>query len=124
MITSHIPFLPKTVAIDFDGTLNEYKEWGDGKIKNNPLEGAVEAINTISSLGYKVVIYTCRMNVEVNNVIEQLPMLQNWLKENNLEFVEISMTGKPIADIYIDDRAIEFKGNWNEVTERIKNARK
>lgn len=111
----------KTIAIDFDGTMNFYDHWCNGPIINQPIEGCIEALKAFRDMGYEVEIYTCRTNPEINNVSEQLGYLRQWLNDNGLPFVMIWTNGKPIADVYIDDRAITFKNNWNEILTVIKN---
>jgi hypothetical protein len=41
-----------------------------------------------------------------------------WLDKNNIPYDEI-IFGKPLADIYIDDKACKFTDNWNEIFEEI-----
>lgn len=37
-----------------------------------------------------------------------------WLKDNGVPFDELVL-GKPLADIYIDDKGIRFDGDWEEL---------
>jgi predicted phosphatase len=113
--------MTKTIAVDFDGTMNQYESWGDGTIKNNPISGTIEALTTLHNLGFDIIIFTCRANSKVNgeDYPRQLCMLRKWLNENNLSFVMIQLEGKPVAEYYIDDRGITFNNNWAEITQFI-----
>jgi ribonucleotide monophosphatase NagD (HAD superfamily) len=83
------------IAIDFDGTLVQ----GD-----KALPGAKEAVNILREAGHKVMIFSCNGNDWVRRVLEKNDMVVDYIWE----------AGKPICDLYIDDRAIQFKGDWKE----------
>ena len=36
-----------------------------------------------------------------------------------LSFDDVWVPDKPIGDTYIDDKAINFKNNWDEITEEL-----
>ena len=84
------------IAIDFDHTLVN----GD-----QPIEGARKAINLLREHGHKVVINSC------NN----LDWIKKVLDNNDIRYDKIYAEGssKPIADIYIDDKAYRFT-SWDE----------
>ena len=106
-----------TIAIDFDGVINSFKSgWKGAEFTDEPVNGAFEAINTLLNKGYNVVIYSTRAETaEGKNTI------YNYLLENGINISEIEVTDKkPIALVYIDDRAIKFSGNWNETLDKIK----
>lgn len=116
-------FDPPIIAIDFDGTIvdNEYPEIGEVK------DGAREFINMLKEEGYRVVIWTCRDNEEEikefldeNNVQYDAFNSNDAISEEEMNELGFEDTRKIGADIVIDDRAIEFKGNWHEITARVK----
>lgn len=115
-MTEHVP-AKKIIAVDFDNTLNYYEKWGDGTIIDNPIEGGIEALKMINEFGWRIVIFTCRVNPAINgdDVPRQYSMLRKWLDKYGLSFVEIAMEGKPTAEIYVDDRGIKFEDNWNRI---------
>ena len=45
--------------------------------------------------------------------------MEEWLKKHNIVFDKVWTFGKPMADIFIDDRAISFQGNWQETVEAV-----
>lgn len=113
-----------TVAIDFDGTLCDHEYPAIGKIK----PGAREALEAIRKSGYRIIIWSCRTcnwATDVFGVDENSSTLERkhvqamiaWLKDNQIPYDEIDdgTKGKPMADIYIDDKAIRFRDNWDEI---------
>lgn len=103
---------PKYVCIDLDGTLAHYKEWQGEEFFGQPIEGAQAALRQLREHGWKIIIYTTRGNQ---------PLIEDYLKKNSIPFDYINYNpdqppnaqgGKPYADAYIDDRGIQFNGNW------------
>jgi soluble P-type ATPase len=111
-----------TIAIDVDGTLLEYDGWkGLGKF-GKPLKGAKAAIQELKSLGYEIVIFTTRGD----DIGELEKHLRFWnipfdrINCNNPEMPANLSHQKIMADVYIDDRAIAFGGNWNGIVDKVK----
>ena len=50
-------------------------------------------------------------------------MTTAWLKEHKVKYHQLIM-GKPIGDVWIDDRALQFKDNWQEIIKDLKNRKK
>lgn len=110
--------MKKTIAIDFDGVIHRYSEgWEDGSIYDEPIEGAREAIRRLKRKGFKIVIFTTRLNPKFNEINEGVRNcyqdIYNWLKKHLIEFDELT-NNKPPAIAYIDDRAIRFT-NWKDI---------
>jgi|WetSurMetagenome_2_1015567.scaffolds.fasta_scaffold165991_2 hypothetical protein len=94
----------RTVAIDFDGVLHRYsKGWNGGKCYDRPTDGALIAVKQLLRDGYDVVVVTAR---------ENLYPVEEWLYKWGFPDLEVTNTKIP-AIAYIDDRAVEFKGDWN-----------
>jgi len=106
----------KNIVVDLDDTLLEFRFPYIGE----PIEGAVEAINTLADMGYKINIYSCRNNP--NLFSSALSMQQNLndteaaLKRYGFKEFTIDRgdTGKPYALYYIDDAGIEFD-RWEKL---------
>ncbi len=110
------------IAIDFDDTIviSDYPEIIGFK------PGAKKAIKKLKDAGCRIVIWTCRTDTD---------KVEEFLIKNNVPFDAINDnsaitdeewkrtgfedTRKIGADLVIDDRAIEFKDNWNEITKRL-----
>lgn len=88
-----------------DGTLCEERPTFERSLAK-PLPGAVEGVERLKKLGYFVVVYTARGWGEY-------AMTRQWLEEAGIWF-DALLCGKPIGDIWIDDRAIRFEG-WEKV---------
>lgn len=101
----------KTLSIDLDGVLNTYcGNYNEFEI-SPPRKGAYEFLQKLAQ-NYKLEIFTVR---EKN-------LVQKWLTENGLdEFIQnITNLKNPYASIIIDDRALTFKGDFNQTLEEIK----
>ena len=98
----------KTICVDFDGVLNEYNGYEEGDL-GEPLTGSKEFIKELRKK-YKVVILTSRQKEQVID----------WL--NNNGFPSMKVTNRKVPAVaYIDDRAIQFNGNYKKVISRLKN---
>ncbi len=109
----------KTICIDIDGTISKYIEWVDANTFGDVLPHCAEAVHRLKADGWYVIIYTTRTDKAA---------IKNFLDNNNVPFDSINenpnqpanaIGGKPIADVYIDDRAMQFDGHWENVYERV-----
>lgn len=106
------------VCLDFDGVINEYPGWqGEGfaKINGKPVEGAKEAIKSLRDKGWLVLVHSTRCSYSGGTIA-----IVEYLNEYNIR-VDGVCTNKPPADIYVDDRGIQFNGNWEELMHSIEN---
>ena len=109
------------VLIDLDGVLHKYsKGQFDGTIYDSVVPGAREFIDSIKHR-FRIVIWTARVSKDNDRLFPAIVTeedVKNFLNENNIYFDEIN-SDKLTAIAYVDDRAVEFKGNWEYVRERI-----
>ena len=98
----------KTLMIDLDGVLNNYTKYDENYIPNIK-QGAKEFLEKLSEK-YELVLFTTRNS----------KLAENWLKKENIDryFKEITNIKKP-AFIYLDDRALNFNGNFNQTLNDI-----
>jgi len=103
---------PPTVTIDFDGTL--IRSDSEGRIEIVP--GAREATKEFRKLGYRIVIFTCRTGIarRMGRLTEEVRMICQILEDHDIEYDEIFTGEKPVADVYIDDRAVAFRNDWEQ----------
>ncbi len=106
-----------TICFDLDGTLANYDDgWQGIEVIGKPLARGCKLLRAASKY-CKIIIFTCRANMSLNKghtIDEVRQIIANWLITNNLPFDEIYFgQGKPIADAYVDDRAVEFNENSN-----------
>ena len=117
----HSPVADKVVCIDFDNTIIPWKVIDYHHKKALP--GAAKAIRAFKKAGYIVVIFTSRLSPTWHhsageNSKQQADYVVETLNRLNIEYDFITAEKVP-AEYYIDDKAIEFRNNWNEIVERI-----
>jgi hypothetical protein len=115
---------PTSIAIDFDGVIHRYSRgYADGTIYNVPIAGAKEAMNAFVLKGFRVVIFTTRLNQEINtDAKSQQKMILDWFDKYGFKKDQHyhEMTGsKPLAKVYIDDRGLRFT-DWNSTIHQLK----
>lgn len=104
----------KTIAFDFDGVIHRYsKGWDDGSIYDKPVDGIKETIDQLREEGFEVVIYSTRAKSTTG-----IQDMKKWLKKYKIEIDDIA-TDKPIALMYVDDRAVPFNGNCETLLKNI-----
>ena len=103
-----------TIAVDFDGVLNTYRGWKGEEHLYDLRPGAVEFLEKLSN-NYKVVIYTTRAQSP-----ECEKRIWDWLKEHDInQYIEKITADKIRAIVYIDDRAIQFNGDFDETLQNL-----
>jgi beta-phosphoglucomutase-like phosphatase (HAD superfamily) len=110
------------IIVDFDNTICEravYPEAGP------PKDGVKEALLELKSMGFSIIIWSCRTSRDVYphmiERMEQMKYMKEWFLKYDMGncYDEILMMDKPNADIYIDDRAVQFSDNWGEIVKQI-----
>ncbi len=110
---------PKYVCIDLDGTIAHYDDWKGEDHFGDPIEGLQEALKRIRSEGWKIIIFTTRANKEkVLNYLNSHSILHDYINENP-DQPQNSVGGKPYADAYVDDRGIQFNGDWQATANEL-----
>jgi hypothetical protein len=104
----------RAVCVDFDGVLANIS--GDIEHFGSPISGGAEALCELRAHGLKIIIHTSRPARQ-----EHLKQLESYLVEAGIPFDEINSNSdciwpskKPLADLYIDDRALRFEGDWKD----------
>jgi len=136
----------QTIAIDFDGVIHKYsKGWQDGTCYDEHVEGVFEAIQELMKT-YTVFIFSTRKPKQIKQWLLQRIMememgdnphdpqewswgkygytcqiIPFWVKFWNKKNV-LGITRKKLpAMCYIDDRAVNFQGDWNRTLLDVKN---
>lgn len=126
-VRPHARASKRTIAVDFDGVIHQYsKGFMDGSIYDLPVEGARDAMKSMVDKGYRVVIFTTRLNPDFDRTgIETHAMrdsIKTWLKKYGflvqVHYHELT-NNKPPAIAYIDDKGIRFD-NWLHVLQTVK----
>ena len=101
----------RTILIDLDGVLNTY----DGQFEDffiPPIAAHAHEFIKELSMDYKIVIFTSR----------NLLSASKWVMDNKLEnFISDVTNIKIPAFLIIDDRCINFSGNFSELKYNIDN---
>ena len=110
-----IPTTIKQIVVDIDGTIcsqeTNYK-------KSKPNKIIISYLNKLYDQGKTIIYFTARGNTTGKNWEE---LTRKQLKKWNVKYTELKF-GKPSADIYIDDKAINVKDiltnttNWIYIT--------
>jgi len=120
------------ICFDLDNTLVTYPTVPGDYSTVKPIEKNIKLLNNLKNDGHEIIIHTARrMLTHKNNigkVIKDIGLVtfEN-LEKFNIQYDEL-IFGKPIADIYIDDRALNpyyndpsFFGLFYKTTEFIQN---
>jgi hypothetical protein len=121
----------KTVAIDFDGVIHKYgKGWQNGSIYDDDIPGALDVILRFQKSGWAVYILSTRSPYQIKRWLERLqdtvyvmtdislirfrtiPWWMFWKKFWNSTKVVAITQKKLAANVYVDDRACQFFGDW------------
>lgn len=98
------------IIIDMDGTIcTEMRQFS--RCLAEPKEGAIETINQLYDEGNTIIIYSSRTWVEYEMTVD-------WLKKHGVKYNQLFM-GKPVGDVWIDDRAITCDNNWKEIAAKL-----
>lgn len=77
-----------------------------------PKQDVIDKLNYLhDELGYTIILHTSRGMVSCNGDMEKIikknkTVLENWLEKHNVHYDEL-IFGKPIADLYVDDKALD-----------------
>ena len=111
-----------TLAVDFDGVVHTFdKGWHDGTCYGEPIEGALDALIHLAK-DWRLVIFSAKVKPDRPLVDGKTgyELVDEWLTSHGVRDVISEITfEKPRADYYIDDKAIEFRGDWDEILKRL-----
>lgn len=97
------------VCVDLNGVLDAYTGWKHPDHWDPPRAGARQFLERLASHGFDVVIFTTRHPTGV----------RRWLRAHGLLDAVRSVTRrKPAAHVFIDDRAICFRGDFDDALQQ------
>ena len=112
------------IAVDLDNTLiksGTYPGYGSA------LPGAIKGIEELRDMGFKIMIWTNRTGLtgvdgKYQNITQVVKDIEAHLKTEGIPFDYVIPAMHKPSFIYkmIDDRAIQFQGDWQSVTAQIK----
>jgi phosphoglycolate phosphatase-like HAD superfamily hydrolase len=98
------------VCVDLNGVLDAYRGWQGADHWDDPAPGARAFLEALRSRGCRVVVFTTRHHEGV----------WEWLRRHELAALVADVTDrKPPADVFVDDRAICFRGDFDAALQQI-----
>ena len=104
------------LCFDLDNVICRTKniEYKDAK----PIARTVKIINKAYSYKFKVLIFTGRFYGKCNGNLNKILKMDDGLTKKQLKKWKIKyhrlIFGKPMFDVYVDDKNFQFKKNWHK----------
>lgn len=95
-----------------------YEGWAGVDHFGEVLPGAREALSQLREAGWRIIIFTVRGNIDgIAEYLAEQELPYDYINENPAQPKDGS--GKPFADVYVDDRAVTFRGDWTQALDAI-----
>jgi hydroxymethylpyrimidine pyrophosphatase-like HAD family hydrolase len=110
---NNLPSRPKVLALDLDGTVlhDRFPEFG------KPIEGMLDQLHALRAIGWKIAIWTCRTDTaKIKAALELHGVPFDFINENPLYDTG---SRKIHADVYLDDKALNFDGNVSGLAAKL-----
>lgn len=106
-------------CVDLDGTIleedpNAHHRDNERPPLGEPFPDAARVMGELSAMG-RVSIYTARQYFEDDNDEGWKQEISEHLKFHNIPFDDIYVGKKPPADAFIDNKAVNFDGDWSRI---------
>ena len=101
-----------TLCIDFDDTLRGRDDL--------PLQGAADALRRFRELGWEIIVGSSRLDPTLwgDELHFRVDEIKQWLDRHGMPYDRV-VCHKPAADLYIDDKAFRFEGDWPQASRVI-----
>jgi len=104
----------RTFAFDFDGVVSEYEGIFKGEEHvGKPRKEVVKAIKILKKQGHKILIYSTRNAKVLKKYCKKHKIPVDYFNKNP-EY-KTGNPGKPVASVYVDDRALCYRGQKAEI---------
>ena len=104
------------LCFDLDNVICSTK--GTQYKKAKPVAKTIKLINKAYKLGFKINIFTGRFSGRCNGNLKKIIEMDQGLTKKQLKKWKVKyhslLFGKPVFDIYIDDKNLGFKKNWHK----------
>jgi hypothetical protein len=98
------------VCVDLNGVLDTYTGWQGPAHFDPPRAGARAFLKELKARGLLVIIFSTRYPDDV----------RRWLRRYNLDTLVDDVTDrKPAAHVFVDDRAVCFRGDFGQTLREI-----
>ena len=97
-------------VFDLDDTISVHK---NRDYKNaEPINAVIDKMRSMKKDGWEIVIYSARGQISCNGDLEKIEknnrdIVEEWLRKHDVPYDEL-LFGKPIGDIYIDDKGMSL----------------
>ena len=97
------------IILDLDGCLFQYDHYTAFQF-GDPMPGVRAFLEEMQARGHTIRLQTTRADIERDALLHHL----DW---HNLAYLidDVQCGGKLCGEVYIDDRAVRFAGDWNDV---------
>ncbi len=110
----------KVICVDLDGVIADYSKGFQGEnIFGHPIAGAIEGLTTLKDAGWRIIIHTCRPRSQALTAY----LVSNGIPYDHINEPSESRSGKPMADVYLDDRAVRFT-DWESALKEVTTLKK
>jgi hypothetical protein len=97
-------------CVDLNGVLDLYSGWKGAAHFDPPRDGARRFLEALAARGFRVVVFTTRWPDDA----------WRWLRAHGLEALVAEVTDrKPPAHVFVDDRAVCFRGDFQATLAEI-----
>ncbi len=104
------------LCFDLDNVICDTKNMRYSKAK--PILKTIRIINKAYRSGFRIIIFTGRFYGRCKGNLKKIAKMDNGLTKKQLAKWKVKyhrlLFGKPVFDIYIDDKNFEFKKNWHK----------
>lgn len=114
----------KTIAVDFDGVIASYEGYKGYGVFGAPVDliGIITTLKYLRESNWKIIIYTARSEIKfISEYLDKYNIPYDFINHNPKNAELHCSPCKPVADVYLDDRAITFNGNWVDIINKIEN---
>lgn len=103
----------RVICVDFDGVVYPNMRYvGPTELPEAPVPGAEEGLRKLLE-HHRVVCHSCRCETREGRLA-----IRGFLDSLGLQAVEVA-EHKPVAAVYLDDRAVCFRGDWGAAVEEV-----
>lgn len=96
------------IAVDFDGCIHDPFNRLPKYKMGQPIPGAAQAISRLQTMGHEIIVFPTWADNQ-----QRRKAIVDWLNYFGVPFDDITSV-KPEADLYIDNNAYRFTGDWEK----------
>lgn len=114
----------RTVAVDFDGVIHMCRDWSGRELTYEPVEllQTKRELRKLQENGWKIIIWTSRIvTIKVIDWLNSYDIPYDSVNHNPFGPENLADARKIHADVYIDDKAILFNGEWKGMAHKVMN---